>query len=122
MAPEMDSEEWGPEDISGPADVFSFGMMLWEMAAEQTPFAKFSGERAIFQVRQAIVTGKMPDLPTNITPEMSDLITACWDPVPDQRPRFDEIVNQPSVLLFEDADENVYDGYCSDLIETKYRV
>jgi serine/threonine protein kinase len=122
MAPEMDSEEWGEDDISGPADVFSFGMMLWELAADQRPFAKYDPKTAGFKVRQDISGGIRPDMPENVTAEMRELITACWDQIPDNRPRFDDIVNNPSFLVFEDADENLFNDFCLDLVEKKYRV
>jgi serine/threonine protein kinase len=116
MAPEMDSEEWGQDDISGAADVFSFGMILWELASEKTPFAAYEIKTAGFRARQDITTGVRPRLPLNVTPEMRDLIERCWADVPYERPVFEDIVNDASSLLFEGADEQEYNDFRHDLV------
>jgi serine/threonine protein kinase len=125
-APEMEEEdereprEWGPDAISGAVDVFSFGIILWELAAEKTPFADYKGD-VPFGTRKKIVRGERPKMPGNVTEKMKKLITRCWDEVPEDRPRFDEIVNDPSALLFEEADKAVYNDFCFDLVQS-YRV
>jgi serine/threonine protein kinase len=126
-APEMDADEkppdpahpdiWNGETIFGAADVFSYGMTLWQLASDQIPFSKSSGRGAMYQVRMEIQKGGRPAMPPDVTPALGDLITRCWDQVPHLRPRFDEIINKPMDLLFPDADVNAYIDFCIDLVE-----
>jgi serine/threonine protein kinase len=118
MAPELDAEGWGPEDIFGAVDVFAFGMILWEMAAEKRPFSDVKG---MFKVRQLMWEAQMPALPREMTPKMGTLVTNCWDQTPEERPRFDQIVNQPQNLMFAETDVEEYRNFCYDLIQ-KYTI
>jgi hypothetical protein len=87
MAPELDREECGPE----------------EMAAEQQPFVMKNGRRMnIFQVRKAMAEHEMP---REMEQEMKDLVTACWEMEPVERPRFDEIVDHPEWVIFPETNE-----------------
>jgi serine/threonine protein kinase len=119
MAPETDNEEgaYGPEDICGAADVFSYGMMLWEMVAERRPFEQYTGAGAVIKVRQDIWEGKRPEIPEDVPPALGELIQACWNEDPYNRPLFEEIVGNPSVLLFAEAEETEYSDFCMKLIE-----
>jgi serine/threonine protein kinase len=119
MAPEMDKEEgaYGPEDICGAADVFSYGMMLWEMAAEERPFARYTGVSATFKVRQDILDGIRPDIPEDVPPALGELLLRCWDENPYNRPRFDQIVGNLMALLFREAIAAEYIDFSLKLIE-----
>jgi serine/threonine protein kinase len=109
MAPELYSDEWSSEDVSGAVDVFSFGLILWALTADKEPgFGDTIG-------------GKRPVIPKNVTPEMRELIELCWAETPEDRPRFDMIVNAPLALLFDEADEAAYMDFCYDLVQA-YRV
>jgi serine/threonine protein kinase len=119
MAPELDKEGSSANGIFGAVDVFAFGMMLWEMAAEKEPFTP-SGPTP-WHVRMAIWDHKMPGFPSEMEQEMRNLITKCWESDPEKRPRFDEIVNHPEWLLFAEANEDVYFDFCYDLVQ-KYTI
>jgi serine/threonine protein kinase len=70
-------------------DVYSFGIMLWEMATGKIPYAN----KTHLEIIDLAVT-KNWRLP--FTAEVNDplkkLITACWSRTPDERPDFREIV------------------------------
>jgi hypothetical protein len=48
---------------------------------------------------------------------LSELIRACWGKNPENRPRFDQIADNPMTLLFPDADETEYDDFRFELME-----
>jgi hypothetical protein len=72
-------------------------------------------------VHAAIKEGRMPKIPKDISPELARLIQRCWDNGPEERPLFDEIVNEPQKLLFPTADENAYFDFIWDLVQ-QYKV
>jgi serine/threonine protein kinase len=59
-AGELDNDDagWRPEDIFGAVDVFAFGMILWELAAEARPFPQYKTESAAFRIKCDIWEGK----------------------------------------------------------------
>jgi serine/threonine protein kinase len=118
MAPELDDEAYENDDIYGAIDVFSFGMILWELASEKRPFEKL---KSPVSVRMAIHDNRFPAQPTGITDDFWTLIETCWSPVPEDRPRFDEIVNTPQRLLFPGAHAETYFDFAWDLVQ-KYKV
>jgi serine/threonine protein kinase len=91
-------------------------MILWEMATEEVPFSRVAAG-AGFKVRQYIWEGKRPDIPTDLDPALTELIKQCLVENPQDRPRFDQIVNHPNVLLFPGAVESEYIDFCIDLVD-----
>jgi serine/threonine protein kinase len=114
MAPELDMEGYGPNDITGAVDVFAFGMILWEMAVEMRPFANVRG---ILQIRMAICEGQRPALPQWMGDGMKELITRCGEGEYEKRPSFEEIVNHREWLVFDGTDEGEYSQLCRDLVQ-----
>ncbi|GAB2251634.1 hypothetical protein Droror1_Dr00004481 [Drosera rotundifolia] len=90
MAPEMIKEEHHTKKV----DVYSFGIVLWEILTALIPFADLTPEQAAFAVCQK---NARPPLPPNCPRTLSDLIKRCWAANPERRPHFDEIV---SILEF----------------------
>ncbi|KAL9275541.1 Serine/threonine/tyrosine-protein kinase HT1-like protein [Drosera capensis] len=90
MAPEMIKEEHHTKKV----DVYSFGIVLWEILTALIPFADLTPEQAAFAVCQK---NARPPLPPNCPRGLSDLIKRCWTANPERRPHFDEIV---SILEF----------------------
>ncbi|KAL6064370.1 Serine/threonine-protein kinase STY46 [Balamuthia mandrillaris] len=83
------------EQRSKEADVWSFGMVLWELLSEQVPFQDMSQLEIIL----AIMENKMPSFPTDdCPPEYAELIRDCWQPQPEERPSFQEILTRLEAL------------------------
>ncbi|KAG8652547.1 serine/threonine/tyrosine-protein kinase HT1 [Manihot esculenta] len=85
MAPEMIKEKHHTKKV----DVYSFGIVLWELLTAMTPFDNMTPEQAAFAVCQK---NARPPLPAGCPLAFSHLINRCWSSNPDKRPHFDEIV------------------------------
>eukprot|EP00005_Dracoamoeba_jomungandri_P003364 CAMPEP_0174255318 /NCGR_PEP_ID=MMETSP0439-20130205/4662_1 /TAXON_ID=0 /ORGANISM="Stereomyxa ramosa, Strain Chinc5" /LENGTH=1531 /DNA_ID=CAMNT_0015337449 /DNA_START=182 /DNA_END=4773 /DNA_ORIENTATION=- len=72
------------------ADVYAFGMVLWEIVTGEYPLKKeFPSPGALLR---AICNGARPSIPTHVTPEYQTLIQCCWNQDPTDRPEFTDIV------------------------------
>jgi serine/threonine protein kinase len=79
MAPEQISTTTYDHKV----DVYSYGMVLYEMLAERLPF---QGEDPV-SVAQKVLRGIRPDL-HEAHPQVAALIRMCWNQDPDKRPDF----------------------------------
>ncbi|KAJ6839206.1 serine/threonine-protein kinase STY8-like [Iris pallida] len=79
------------------ADVFSFAIVLWELATSKIPYELKTPLQAAIGVRQ----GDRPELPENTHPKLLALMQRCWDANPTIRPSFSEIEIELEELLKE---------------------
>jgi len=75
------------------ADIFSMGILLWELASRQLPYSEFevSKSRFVSQFEDAILDGLRPTIPIDCPEFMAALIVDCWKEDPDLRPPIEEI-------------------------------
>ncbi|KAK3254090.1 hypothetical protein CYMTET_36681, partial [Cymbomonas tetramitiformis] len=84
---------WTPPELmnggahSKASDVYTFGMVLYELVARQYPFL---GMQDVV-VMNSITQGRRPDIPNDCPSDFAQLIQDCWKQNPTQRPAFDEI-------------------------------
>ena len=87
MAPEL-FEEGG---YTNKVDVYAFGIMMWEMCTEQSPFPGLSPIQVAFKVSRE---GLRPQFPESMSPVLVEFIKKCWDQDPEKRPTFREICGE----------------------------
>ena len=85
MPPEMYD---GAEYCTNKVDVYEYGMILWEMITEKTPFRNMDPLAIMTAVA---IQNKRPAIPSNVSPSMKKLIESCWDKEPENRPSFEQI-------------------------------
>lgn len=85
MAPEFLQNEKYDEKI----DVYSFGILLWEIITQEYPFDGLSWPQILCIV---VVNQQRPVIPDEWEPSLKNLINRCWAPNPAERPTFQEIV------------------------------
>ncbi|XP_020196733.1 serine/threonine-protein kinase EDR1-like [Aegilops tauschii subsp. strangulata] len=91
MAPEVLRSEPSTEK----SDVFSYGVVLWELVTQKIPW----DTRNTMQVVGAV--GFMDDrleIPTDTDPQWASMIQSCWDSDPQHRPSFQELLERLQVL------------------------
>ena len=87
MAPEIVA---GVEaKINKMCDVFSYGMVLYEIFARKVPYDD-TPTNAL--VSYEVLQGKRPPVPTTLPPFLLPLLADCWKQEPNQRPQFKAIV------------------------------
>mmetsp|Transcript_31719 Transcript_31719/g.48630 ORF Transcript_31719/g.48630 Transcript_31719/m.48630 type:complete len:1000 (-) Transcript_31719:70-3069(-) len=84
MAPEVIRHE----SYSSNADVYSFGIVLWQLITREVPFATMTPIQAAY----AVAEGRRPEIPASCPEQLREIITLCWDQDSHKRPSFTYIV------------------------------
>ncbi|EPS74340.1 hypothetical protein M569_00412, partial [Genlisea aurea] len=74
------------------ADVFSFGILLWELLTGKLPYSKLTPLQAAVGVVQQASAGLRPKIPKHGNPMLVELLQRCWQQEPSLRPEFTEIM------------------------------
>ncbi|XP_026582505.1 mitogen-activated protein kinase kinase kinase 7 isoform X4 [Pseudonaja textilis] len=101
MAPEV----FEGSNYSEKCDVFSWGIILWEVITRRKPFDEIGGPA--FRIMWAVHNGTRPPLIKHLPKPIESLMTRCWSKDPSQRPSMEEIVKIMTHLMqyFPGADE-----------------
>ncbi|XP_075100655.1 uncharacterized protein LOC107800226 isoform X3 [Nicotiana tabacum] len=92
MAPEVLRNE--PSDEK--ADIYSFGVILWELATKKIPWENLNSMQVIGAVG---FMNQQLDIPKDVNPQWASIIESCWHSEPQLRPTFLELVDNLKDLL-----------------------
>merc|ERR1712137_1343292 len=100
MSPEMlQADKRKPATITEKTDVYSFGILLWEILTKKKAYSHHSMHGSFQVFRQAILIGGRPPIPSDCNPFLRHLLQSCWTSSPDERPTFQEIIEQLTQIL-----------------------
>ena len=104
--PSMDEVRYlAPEVIRGEppskaADVFSFGIILWQLCTTQVPYADVQMEDLVAELRRDV---SRPPL-DGVDKGLEQLIQSCWDSNPALRPSFQEVCDRLNALHVDNVE------------------
>jgi serine/threonine protein kinase len=84
------------------SDVFSFGVLLYEVCSLQTPYDKVI---SLENFQKRVISGERPSLDPIPCQDTRDLIAQCWAAEPQDRFSFDQICTQLSKITIADDTE-----------------
>jgi len=87
MAPEVLRNEESDEK----ADIYSFGVILWELSTMQEPWGGMNPMQVVGAVGFA---GKQLEIPSETDPLVAKICQECWNVKPRERPSFEELAVQ----------------------------
>eukprot|EP01094_Clydonella_sp_ATCC50884_P021946 TRINITY_DN493_c0_g3_i1.p1 TRINITY_DN493_c0_g3~~TRINITY_DN493_c0_g3_i1.p1 ORF type:complete len:2040 (-),score=911.87 TRINITY_DN493_c0_g3_i1:136-6255(-) len=92
LAPEiMNNDEYTEK-----ADVYSYGVMLWELYTREDFFGEISFMSAL---ENKVIEGQRPAIPDHCPAEYRHLIETCWSGNPEERPSFVEIKKEIAAAI-----------------------
>ncbi|KAK9947613.1 hypothetical protein M0R45_003229 [Rubus argutus] len=91
MAPELLNSHRKNNLVTEKVDVYSFGIVMWELLAGEEPYADLRSEEII----AGIIKGSLrPEIPSWCDPTWRSLMERCWSSDPESRPPFSEIAKE----------------------------
>ena len=98
VAPEViDPEVEGKRIYTTKSDVYSYGIMLWELLTRRIPFDEFKN----FEVPVKIMKGKRPTIPPDSNSGYAQLLKRCWQHRAADRPTTKEVIDDLETLIFD---------------------
>lgn len=70
-------------------DIFSWGIILWEVTSRKKPFFNIKG--GALSIMWAVHKGTRPPLIRNCPPPIEKLMVSCWDQDPAVRPSMKQV-------------------------------
>lgn len=93
MAPEV----FESSSYTEKCDIFSWGIILWEVLARRKPFDEVGGPA--FAIMWAVHKGERPPPLRKCPPKIDSLMTRCWDKDPDKRPSMREVMMEMDDIM-----------------------
>ncbi|MCL7049260.1 hypothetical protein MKW94_017160 [Papaver nudicaule] len=92
MAPEVLRDEPSNEK----SDIYSFGVILWELVTLQPPWVNLNAAQVVAAVG---FKNRRLEIPNNVNPQVAELIEACWAYEPWKRPSFASIMETLKAMI-----------------------
>lgn len=106
-----------PPPSTNAMDIYSYGVILWELAARREPFKGLQDAQILMKIQQ----GKRDSIPTDCHPIWKEIIEACWQQDPQRRPSAKQVLDRlkeaqpkpprPVWLWAEDPDPSEIDTH-----------
>lgn len=102
-----------PEVLQGktygaPSDVYSFGIILWELCTRLVPFTDKAVYAWAHNVEDDVIKGERPTLNKDMPSELTKIMCRCWDHDSSVRPTFEQVLQMLDVAVVpheEDEDD-----------------
>jgi serine/threonine protein kinase len=89
------------QEFNEKCDVYSYGIVLWEILTREEPFAQY---QSFDKFKEAIcVRHERPEIPADCVPSLRNLMESCWHPEPAKRPSFKEIIENLDIVMVDCA-------------------
>lgn len=76
------------------SDVYSFGIIVWEVISREVPWAGVSNIQDIY--RLVYYQQARPEMPIDAPTDLADVARACWATDPNRRPSCTQIMRELS--------------------------
>jgi serine/threonine protein kinase len=94
------------QELTPKTDVYSFGMILWELVSDKSPYDDLRIE-SFEQLIDVICVRKIREkVPAHLPPTLRQLIESCWQSDPSHRPSFLSLINLLETAILECAIED----------------
>jgi serine/threonine protein kinase len=81
------------QPYAAPADVYPYGIILWELIARAHPFDEYKFDWTSDLEKAIRTTGLRPTIPADCPEDYAEFIRVCWDDDPQKRPSFKKILD-----------------------------
>lgn len=95
-APEVTrNQRHGLSKYGPPADMYSFGLVLYEVATRRLPFETHGSALSLFRLREMVEEGKRPTIldSDGVPPALQRVMEAAWVGDPASRPTFQQMTS-----------------------------
>ena len=110
MAPEI----FESTNYTNKVDIYSYGIVMWEMLTNDVPFKGMTPIQIAFKITK---DNSRPEFPPNAPRPLKSLIQKCWDRDPNKRPTFSQIYNflLRKAAFFPGTDLNAVDKLVAEI-------
>ncbi|KAG9292744.1 hypothetical protein G9A89_008332 [Geosiphon pyriformis] len=104
------------EKFTVAGDIYSFAMLLWELATGKPPF--YDRSHDLFLVMDILYNGIRPKITSPlIPPSYAEIIVKCWDVNPENRPTAREVYEMLNELTFSESEFWDSDNYVKEMVK-----